>query len=85
MPTPTDPIPEFRQITVSPGKEIRRMKQSRSFPGGIVLEPSPDFQKPGPRDVQTADLIFPPIQPLPINVSNGRGAIDLWVMREVIN
>jgi hypothetical protein len=77
MPHSTDqPIPQLRQVAVSHGKEIRRKKQPRKFPGGVVLEPSSDFENPAPRrDVQTADLLFPPIQPLPINVSNGGGAI----------
>jgi hypothetical protein len=84
MPKSTDPIPELRQVALSPGKEIRRKKHPRSFPGGVVLEPSADFQNPTPRNVQTADLIFSPIQPLPINVSNGGGAIGTGLPVQLI-
>jgi hypothetical protein len=85
MPKPTDPIPELHQVALSLGKEIRRKKQPRGFTGGVVLEPSSDFQNPAPRrGVQTADLTFPPIQPLPINVSNGGGAIGTGLPLQLI-
>lgn len=79
-----EPIPELRQVALSPDKEIRRKKNPRSFSGGVVLEPSAGFNSPAAPRVLTADLIFPPIQPLPITVSNGGGAIGTGLPVQLI-
>jgi hypothetical protein len=78
------PVTGLRQVSLAPGKAIRRRVKGRDFPGGIVADAPdgpPDVQ---PHEVLTADLLFPPIVPLPINVSNGGGAIGTGLPVQLI-
>jgi hypothetical protein len=71
-------------VSVKPRAPVRRRSAGKEIPGGIVAD------TPGPRPavettaVLTADLLFPPIQPLPINVSNGGGAIGTGLPVQLI-
>ena len=80
----TDALPDVPRVEVSPGKEIRRKKHPRSFAGGIVAQPTAEGPSQDVGDVETADLLFPPIQPLPINVANGGGAIGSGLPTQLI-
>jgi hypothetical protein len=65
----------LHQVSLPPGKQIRRKIKGRDFPGGIVAD-APNALRGGQSgEVLTADLLLPPITPLPINASNGGGAI----------
>src|SRR5258708_2305119 len=75
---------EIRHVALPARKKIRRKKTRRSFPGGIVAEPGAALPGVHPPAVQTADVLFPPIVPLPIAVSNGGGAIGTGLPVQVI-
>jgi hypothetical protein len=65
----------LHQMSLPPSKHIRRKSKGLDFPGGIVAD-APNGPRGGQSgEVLTADLLFPPISPLPVNVSNGGGAI----------
>jgi hypothetical protein len=77
-------LPEILQVAISEGKKIRRKKAPRSFPGGIVAEAGAPLLGIHPPAILTADVLFPPIVPLPITVSNGGGAIGTGLPVQVI-
>lgn len=77
-------LPEIRQVALPRGKTIKRKKARRSFPGGIVAEAGGALPGVHPPAVQTADLVFPPIVPLPIVASNGGGAIGTGIPVQVV-
>ena len=81
--TPADIV--LRQISLPAKKVIRRKPKSRHFPGGIVAEVTMGTRpQVAAGFVQTADLTFPPIQTLPINTSNGGGAIGTGLPVQMI-
>ena len=72
------------QVSLAPGKEIRRKAKGRKFPGGIVADTPVAHLGVQANKVLAADLLFPPIIPLPINVSNGGGAIGTGLPVQLI-
>ena len=78
------PVTGLRQVSLAPGKAIRRKVKGRDFPGGIVADAPNGPPGVQPHEVLTADLLFPPIVPLPINVSNGGGAIGTGLPVQLI-
>lgn len=84
MPKANESSSELRHVELSPDKVIRRKSKGRSFPGGIVAEPTAASPSAAISRVQTADLLFPPIQPLPITASNGGGAIGTGLPVQLI-
>ena len=74
----------LRQVSVKPRAPVRRRQAGKEIRGGIVADtpgPTPAVEA---KAVLTADLTFPPIQPLPINVSNGGGAIGTGLPVQLI-
>lgn len=89
MPESSNHEQQLRQVTLPPNQVIRRKKNPRSFPGGIVAEIGAGFAQTVQQNalvgaVQTADLTFPPIIAGPISASNGGGAIGTGLPVQLI-
>jgi hypothetical protein len=78
------PVTGLRQVSLTPGKATRRRVKGQDFPGGVVADAPHGPADVQPQAVLTADLLFPPIVPLPINVSNGGGAIGTGLPVQLI-
>jgi hypothetical protein len=76
--------PGLVQVSLPAGKEIRRKAKDRKFRGGVVAEAPGKVAPASLGNVLTADVLFPPIIPLPINVSNGGGAIGTGLPVQLI-
>ena len=74
----------LRQVSLKQPTLIRRRAAGKEVRGGIVAEAPGMPAAVTAATVQNADLLFPPIQPLPINVSNGGGAIGTGLPVELI-
>jgi hypothetical protein len=72
------------QVMLPPGKEIRRRRKGRKFPGGVVADTPVTPHVVQDAKVLTADVLLPPIIPLPINTSNGGGAIGTGLPVQLI-
>jgi hypothetical protein len=80
----TAAVTGLRQVSLKPRKPMRRRAKGKEVRGGVVADAPGGPPGVAPAAVLTADLLFPPIQPLPINVSNGGGAIGTGLPVQLI-
>jgi hypothetical protein len=80
----TASVTGLRQVSLNPRKGIRSRAKGTPLRGGIVADVPGGLPGVTPAAVLAADLLFPPIQPLPINVSNGGGAIGTGLPVQLI-